>query len=363
MAFYQPYLDQLRGVMNLGVQKEQRAFPHIGDLSEQQIMQNINEGLLRLDRQPAPLQSVADLFGIRSYQQPKLGPHPDFTHLRYSETMTEEHYIVSLFVDVKGSTSLFKRLTKEQVHGIVNIVNRAATHTLTLFGGHTQRIMFDGVFFYFGGRNVPPNQTVMDAIHGATMFCYFMQNEAPAIFAEYGVETVTARVGIDFGDANDVLWGLHGTVDCGELSTTSLHTSLAAKMQSEAAPNGIVLGQHMRDRMKDRALPFCKAHEKRHIFQAKDFNYSQYHFNWVNYMKTVLKEAARLQPDGTLLIDSARAGIGLAVAPNVQMEQLGAQLRLMEGGTGAAFFAPSGKIIDKPTSIPVPKNSFYNDGK
>ena len=358
MTLYQPYLDQLRGVMDLGVQKEQRAYPHIGNLSERDMLRSINEGLLRLDQQPSPLQGVADLFGIRSYRRPMLAPHPDFAHLRHSETMTEEHYIVSLFVDVKGSTGMFRRLTKEQVHGIVNIVVRAATHTLTLFGGYTQRIMFDGVFCYFGGKSMSQGQAVKDAIHGATMFSHFMQNELPAIFEEYGLEKVYTRIGVDFGDGNDVLWGMHGTVDCGELSTTSLHTSLAAKMQKEAVANGIVLGQHMRERMEDRALPFCKVdNENRYIFRAEDFNYTQYHFNWASYLKAVLKEAAHLQPNGTLLIDAARAGLGRAIAPNIQMDELGKQLRLMEAGTGAAFVAPSGQIISKPTSIPVPKNS------
>jgi len=292
-----------------------------------------------------------------------LAPHPDFVHLRHSETMTEEHYIVSLFVDVKGSTNLFKRLTKEQVHGIVNIVNRAATHTLTLFGGHTQRIMFDGVFFYFGGKLIPQKQAVMDAIHGATMFCYFMQNEMHAVFDAYGLEKVTARVGIDFGEAKDVLWGLHGTVDCGELSTTSLHTSLAAKMQCEAASNGIVLGQHMRERMQDKAIPFCKTHERRYIFQTKDFNYSQHHFNWPDYLKAVLKDAPQLQPNGTLLINKTGTNIGLAIAHNEQLDNLGRQIRIMEGGPGTAFVAPNGQIISEPTDIAVPKNSFYGNGE
>lgn len=363
MKLYQPYLDQLHKVIDLALPTEQRNVPSINGLPERAMLKSINEGLLSLDTQHNSLHDVAKMFGIQTDRRPKLAPHPDFAHLKHSELMTEEHYIVSLFLDVKGSTTLFKRLTKEQVHGIVNIVNRAATHTLTLFGGYTQRIMFDGVFFYFGGKNIPYKQAVMDAINGATMFCYFMENELPGIFDAYGLEKVTARVGIDFGDADDVLWGLHGTIDCGELSTTSLHTSLAAKMQSEAFPNGIVIGKHMRERIANRAFPFCKAHEKPYIFQSKDFNYSQYHFNWAAYLKTAMNDTAELKPNGMRSIDAAQVIFGQAIARNEQMEHLGAQLRLMEAGTDAAFIAPSGQIISKPTSIPVPKNSSYSDDK
>lgn len=364
MKLYQSYLQELRDVLNLGVETEKRHYPHIGGLPEREMLRSINEGLIRLDKQQSPLQGIANMFGIRSFQRPLLAPHPDFAYLKQSEFMTEEHYIVSLFVDVKGSTGMFRRLTKEQVHGIVNIVVRAATHTLTLFGGYTQRIMFDGVFCYFGGKRLSEKQAVMDALHGATMFCHFMQNELPAIFQEYGLEKVYTRIGIDFGEAGDVLWGLHGTVDCGELSTTSLHTSLAAKMQKTAGSNGIVLGQNMRDRMEDKTLSFCKADpDKRYIFQAKDFNYTQYHFNWAAYLKAVVKEAAQLQPDGTLLIDAARAGWGLAVAPNEQLRLLGEQIRVLESGNSKAFVTPGGQITSKPTPIPVPKNSFYSDGE
>lgn len=366
MKLYQPYLEELRNVLNLGIDTEKRSYPHIGGFPEREMLRSINEGLVRIDNLQMPLQGIANLFGIRSYQRPVLVPHPDFAYLKQSEHMTEEHYIVSLFVDVKGSTNMFKRLTKEQVHGVVNIVVRAATHTFSLFGGYTQRIMFDGVFCYFGGKRLSERQAVMDALHGATIFCHFMQNELPAIFQEYGLEKVYTRIGIDFGEADDVLWGLHGTVDCGELSTTSLHTSLAAKMQKTATSNGIVLGQNMRDRMGDQTLSFCKADpdpEKRYIFQAKDFNYTQYHFHWAAYLKAVGKEAAQLQPDGTLLIDAARAGWGLAVAPNEQLRLLGEQIRVLESGNSKAFVTPGGQITSKPTPIPVPKNSFYSDGE
>ena len=276
------------------VLSSQKDFPHINGLPEQRMLRLINDGLRHLDSQKAPLQEVANIFGIREYRRPVLAPHPDFAYLRQSENMTEEHHIVSLFVDVKGSTAMFKRLSKEQIHGIVNIVVRAATHTLALFGGHPQRIMFDGVFFYFGGKSIPPQKAVMDAVNAATMFCYFMENELPALLEEYSLEPVYSRIGIDFGDTGDVLWGLHGTLECGELSTTSLHTSLAAKMQHEAKSNGIVLGQNMYEKMDYQAKPFCKIDpSNRYIFQARNFNYTQYHFDWDQYIANIYKQVSQ----------------------------------------------------------------------
>src|SRR5690606_7831972 len=43
-----------------------------------------------------------------------LGLHPDFSHLKHSECL-EDHYIVSMFVDIKGSTNLFKKYTPHTV--------------------------------------------------------------------------------------------------------------------------------------------------------------------------------------------------------------------------------------------------------
>lgn len=364
---YQPYLDHLQDVLNLQSVTETRQYPPINGLPEREVLQRINKGLLKLDEQQTALQQVADLFGIKSYQRPKLVPHPDFEHLRNAENMTEEHYIVSMFIDVRRSTAMFKRLSKEQIHGVVNIVNRVTTHTMALFGSHhIQRIMFDGTFCYFGGRNIPKEQAVMDAINAATMFCYFMEWELPSYFEQYGLEKVNTRIGIDFGDTSDVLWGLHGTVDCGELSTTSLHTSLAAKMQCNAAPNGIVVGQYMVDRMADEARPFCDKfrdakgnvdESKRYIFRSENLNYSQYEFNWDSYLKETKKNIAKLLPDGTLLT------IPPLVSPKQsdKLAQLGEKIRLMETGNG--HITPQGQVTAKPTGIVVPKNSFYSDDK
>lgn len=73
------------------------------------------------------------------------------------------------------------------------------------------------------------------------------------VFLEDGIEKINTRIGIDFGD-DEVLWANFGLMDVSELTTVNLHTSLASKMQGWASKNGIVLGQHIKDRLQIRTV-------------------------------------------------------------------------------------------------------------
>jgi class 3 adenylate cyclase len=363
---YAPYLDQIREVVNLGALSEpleKGGSPHINGLPEKREYGNAYSRLRYLDTQDS-MADVAKMFGVKSPQKPKLAEHPDFSHLRHVENATEEHYIVSMFVDVKNSTSLFRKCTKEQVHLIVNIITKASTHTMSLFGGHIQRLMFDGMFCYFGGKSIDKNKAVNDAIHGAVAFCYFMKYELPEVFDALGLERVHTRIGIDFGEDEQVLWGLNGGENCAELSTTSLHTSLASKMQSFAPANGIMVGANMRERMGVASIftdnlrdPSGNIDEtKRYIF--RDPNYTQYCFDWAAYLKSVQKEVINELPDGRLIVDFDRLSRGSSNIESNRLNLLTERTKLLEG-ENLAFIDSDASITARPTSIRPPKNSFY----
>lgn len=236
------------------------------------------------------LQNLADIVGISPQYGQGLGAHPDFNHLKHSETI-EKHFVVSTFIDIKKSTRLFAKYDPETVFIITNTIQRAAIHTNLIFGGYIQRLHGDGLFVYFGGKNVSRNEASECALQAASVFTYFVSNDLKQLFNDNGVETIFTRIGIDFGEDADVVWAMAGMGAISEITTCSLHTSLASKMQSSAESNGIVVGQNIKDLIDN---PFYEVVSKRtgdekdrYIFQIPEdnFHYTQYDFKWYKYLK------------------------------------------------------------------------------
>jgi adenylate cyclase len=252
--------------------KEQMAFAKVSQFNQQElstIMQNVN------------------------IESATIGLHPDFQYLKGSGDI-EMHYIVSIFIDIKGSTALHKEYELNEIFEITNTIQTAAIHTCLAMGGHVQRLQGDGVFAYFGGKTISKEQAVQSAMIACSMFTYFVKNDLKNIFLQDNIEDIKTRIGVDFGDDSDVMWANFGVANVSELTTLSLHTSLASKMQSEATPNGIVVGQYIKDRMKSSETYFnyvidSKGEIKRYIFQneKKGFRYTQYAFNWYGFLKSL----------------------------------------------------------------------------
>ncbi|WP_158069904.1 adenylate/guanylate cyclase domain-containing protein [Cnuella takakiae] len=223
----------------------------------------------------------------------KLGQHPDFVYLKGTDDV-EYHYIVSVFIDIQGSTNLHKKYDLEDIFRITNTIQSAAIHTCIALGGHVQRLQGDGVFAYFGSKAMDKNMAVEKAVTACSMFTYFVQNDLKDLFLEDGIENINTRIGIDFGDDDDVLWANFGLMDVSELTTNSLHTSLASKMQAYASRNGIVVGQYVKDRLDTGTIIFDLVRDadgqvKRYIFEIpeKNFRYTQYAFDWFKFLKTL----------------------------------------------------------------------------
>jgi class 3 adenylate cyclase len=252
--------------------KEQRNFSKVNQLIQQElstIMQNVN------------------------IERATIGLHPDFQYLKGTDD-SEMHYIVSIFIDIEGSTTLHNEYELDEIFEITNTVQTAAIHTCLAMGGHVQRLQGDGVFAYFGGKTISKENAVQSAMIACSMFTYFVKNDLKNIFLQDEIEDIKTRIGVDFGDDPDVMWANFGVANVSELTTLSLHTSLASKMQSEATPNGIVAGQYIKDRMKSSETFFdyvtnSKGEIKRYIFQneKKGFRYTQYAFNWYGFLKSL----------------------------------------------------------------------------
>lgn len=228
---------------------------------------------------------------VTKYEQ-KLGAHPSFSHLK-TKNGSEYHYAVTMFVDVKNSTALFKKYTPDAVANICRTIQLATIHTCWYFDGYVHRLQGDGLMVYFGGKGTTKQKAVDNALMASSFISYFVKNDLKDLFEEQRVERIYTRIGIDFGDDKDTLWHNAGIGECSEVTTTSLFTSLACKMQAQAESNGVVVG--------DNILPFKPHHkdyfsykkyknngsEQLYVYEISEegFRYKQHEFNWERFLK------------------------------------------------------------------------------
>ena len=296
MNIYKDYLNTIETAINADPKNVKLSNGH--QMSEHR---NFSKGQLTKElnaRVPAKrllpsMEEFASAVGLVPNFDQVLGLHPDFGFLKYSEG-TENHYIVSMFVDIKGSTNLFKKYAPETVWVITNTIQRAAIHTCLIFGGYVHRLQGDGLFVYFGGKNIGAELAVERSLQFASVFTYFVQEDLKKIFTEQGIEKIFTRIGVDLGYDRDVIWGMAGIGEISEVTTCSLHTSLASKMQSSAISNGIVIGDNVKSESPKLAEYYTTVVSRtgndkdRYIFRNDDdegFYYTQYDFDWLKFLK------------------------------------------------------------------------------
>lgn len=264
-----------------------------------------------------------------------IGVHPDFQHLKGTAD-TEMHYIVSVFIDIQGSTGLHREYELDEIFQITNTIQTAAIHTCLAMGGYVQRLQGDGVFAYFGGKAISKEHAVKSAMIACSMFTYFVKNDLKNVFLQDGIEDIKTRIGVDFGDDEDVMWANFGVANVSELTTLSLHTSLASKMQAYATANGIVAGQYIKDYMKQSETFFdlvtnYKGEVKRYIYQneRKGFRYTQYAFDWYRFLKSL----PFVQNDANGNLYLVKPGVPSIVQPKVNPQKDYTALGALIGNT------------------------------
>lgn len=210
-----------------------------------------------------------------------LGSHPDFAYLRGTD-LVEEHWIISGFIDVKKSTQLFNNFTKATVRLITESIIRASIFAVNLCGGYVHRIQGDGLMVYFGGKNIQKLKAVENALKSFSMISYFVKNDLKDFFDDNGIQDIHTRAGLDLGHSNQVDWFYSGIGETGEVTTCSLHTSLAPKMQSNAENSGIVVGQNVTAHLKKDEY-FEKRNKEIHDYDDGR-KYYQYNFDWERFL-------------------------------------------------------------------------------
>lgn len=260
-----------------------------------------DKALLSFDRN-----GLQKLFGANkcSFDQILIGNHPDFCNIRHNEM--EYHHCTSMFVDIKGSSRLSLKYPLERVRLIKDSLLTLCIHVSNFFGGHIHRLQGDAVFVQFARRGYHKNDSIINSINAAAVLCQFVEKNLTVIFGKHDLEPIKIRIGIDYGSDQDVLWSHYGLPGCAELTTTSLHTDLAAKLQQRASPNTIVVGENVIKELDIPSTYFNYVYKSNNgenqidRYIINEIAYKQYEFLWRKYLGTY--DFINRAGDGTLEI-------------------------------------------------------------
>lgn len=231
------------------------------------------------------LERTAINMGVKVISDPEVGLHPDFAHLKGTAN-TENHYIASAFIDIKNSTRLFSKYDNDTVYIITNAIQLLAINICSVFGGFVQRLQGDGVFVYFGRKGLDEEKAVTHILSALSLFSHFIENDVKTLFKNKGLDPIYTRIGVDFGEDKDVLWAMAGKENVSEITTYSLHTSLASKMQSYAKSNQIIIGKNIVNKVMLDTKLYTPVEGKRYIYEDsnKSFYYAQFVFDWQKFL-------------------------------------------------------------------------------
>lgn len=302
MNIFNPYLDVIKKAIDKDPKKMTKFFSSVQDEYDMSYITKLRNELPGLENLNESVQQIKGMGTPELTSLPKLGSHPDFEHLR-GTTETENHWIISGFIDVKKSTQLFNRFTKATVALITEGIIKASIFAVNLNGGYVHRIQGDGLMVYFGGKNKDKAGATKDALKAFAMISYFVKNDLKESFEANGISEIFTRAGLDLGHDNQVHWMYSGLGDAGEITTCSLHTSLAPKMQAKATNNGIVVGQHIVNQLTNQK---CFNKKSNAIWDYGDGRlYEQYDFDWERYI--VENDFAIQNRDGKTLLNIGKS--------------------------------------------------------
>ncbi len=222
----------------------------------------------------------------------KIGTHPDFTD---DSLLPKTQYICSIFLDIKGSTRLALKYDLETVQKIKNAVLSTGIEIIRYFGGHIHRLQGDAIFAFTGHSRISKSDAIIQAINAASVIQYMNQNILKEYFENVlGVSSLKIRIGIDFGDDDEVLWSKYGIDDINEVTVTSLHADLSSKLQNKASANSIMIGENVfsylqlpDDLLSDIYIKGNSEEKDYYIMKYKSFNYKMKNFDWSKYLERI----------------------------------------------------------------------------
>lgn len=157
--------------------------------------------------------------------------------------------VTALFADVVGSTGLGERLDPEEVKTLIGECVSRMSRAVEEYGGTVQAYMGDGICAYFGvptAHEDDPERAARAALRILEVVGEYSRDIALA----WGIPDFDVRVGINSGETAVGLVGA-GVREVVALGDT---TNVAARLQSEAAPGTIAVGEETARRLAHRFM-------------------------------------------------------------------------------------------------------------
>ncbi len=151
----------------------------------------------------------------------------------------EKRQVTILFCDLVGSTRISQSLDPEKMFELLGLYQRNAAEVISRYDGHVAQFLGDGVFVYFG-YPIAHEDDSQRAIISA-----FELIETTAALETGLDQPLSVRIGIDNGPVviGDLRMNLDGDIDAIAGETPNR----AAKLQSMAGVNEVVIGDHLKD--------------------------------------------------------------------------------------------------------------------
>jgi len=143
-----------------------------------------------------------------------------------------------LCIDLKGSTRLSEQLSGEDYSKIIALFSREMAQVVSGFGGYVLKFVGDGIVAYFPEPNfIGMNDNAVDC---AITMKKIIKNGINKVLVEKNLPTIQSRIGLDSGEAMVKTIGDISSKNHKDL--IGLTVNLAAKIQSQANENQIVIG-------------------------------------------------------------------------------------------------------------------------
>lgn len=190
-------------------------------------------------------QLIRPYFGKQGANSSQIGTPSDFKHLEHRRNSSEKNYIVTLFIDIKGSTRLSLLKEIEDVYQFKNAVIQTCIEVIRSLDGQVHRIMGDAVMAFFGSKSTCKEDAIADAVNCSVVLRALLENSIKPFMEQQGWEAkdIGFRVGIEFGDTNEVLWAAFGYAGVSEVTAIGFPIDMASKLQGQASKNDTMLGQ------------------------------------------------------------------------------------------------------------------------
>jgi class 3 adenylate cyclase len=148
----------------------------------------------------------------------------------------ERRQVTVMFSDLVGSTALSARIDPEDLREVISSYQKCVAETVQRFGGFVAKYMGDGVLIYFGYPHAHEDDAERSVRAGLQLIA-----GVTALKAAVPMQT---RVGIATGLV--VVGDLIGSGEAQERGIVGETPNLAARLQSIAEPNMVVIGEGTR---------------------------------------------------------------------------------------------------------------------